>query len=586
VSQARGRAALGRGEAWCCFFVASLLDIANGWRNFPDVLRGGMLRGALLNPDSYMRMVRLDDMLAAGRPLHAVMRDASGAGTLLHWSHCLDLVLLAMALPLRLLLSWHDALHVAAVLFGPLAMGIAGVAAAWVVAPLSAGTMRWMAAAMVGLAPTVLAYGFPGVVHHHVPLGIVVLLLAGLAGRLAGGDRDAGRWLGAVAALGIWLSPETMPFIMLAFGGGGLAWALAQRPGRDGGATIAGGLAWAGVAFLGLTLLFWLLDPPAGGYGEFVLYRLSGSFVVLAAIVAAACGVLVLLPGRPVTGLAVAAAGIVLWVALFPAVLHGTDDVAQDAPIMMAGIREMMPVSSLAEGVTYLIGGVLALAVCAWLAWRERSWMWAYATATMLAPITLGALHIRFATYDALAGAACLPLALAAVNRALADRPDRAALARVGLLALAVLTTRADSFAAMLGVAPAVTPMRAACSLEAAVGLLAPYSGSVVLTEVNDVPELLYRAPVRTVGSLYINVPAFLRLRAAWRAVPGAVPGAAFDATGASLVLVCPGGPRSVMVQDVPPTTLLDRLRGGDAPGWLNELGREASGYVLYGVRR
>ena len=128
----------------------------------------GALHGDLLTPDSYMRLVRLDDMIAAGRALHGVARDGSGAGAVLHWSHLLDLVLLTLALPLRVLMPWHDALHGAALAIGPLGVGLCGVAAAWVLAPLTAPGTRWAAAALAGMAPPVIAYGFPGVAQHHV----------------------------------------------------------------------------------------------------------------------------------------------------------------------------------------------------------------------------------------------------------------------------------------------------------------------------------------------------------------------------------------------------------------------------------
>src|SRR5271155_2139140 len=106
-------------EAFAYFTIAALLDTVIGLRSFP-----GVLHGNLLNPDSYMRLDRLHDILARHAPLHVVLRDASGAGAILHWSHLLDSLLLLLALPLRPLLSQSAGLHIAAVLLGPLAMGL------------------------------------------------------------------------------------------------------------------------------------------------------------------------------------------------------------------------------------------------------------------------------------------------------------------------------------------------------------------------------------------------------------------------------------------------------------------------------
>ena len=54
-----------------------------------------MLGGALLNPDSYMRLVRLQDSLAQHALVDRVLRD----GTVIHWSPLLDSALLLLAAP-------------------------------------------------------------------------------------------------------------------------------------------------------------------------------------------------------------------------------------------------------------------------------------------------------------------------------------------------------------------------------------------------------------------------------------------------------------------------------------------------------
>ena len=572
------QARLGRGEASLCFVVAASLAVAAGLRGAP-----GVLDGDLLNPDTYMRLNRLHDILDAGSPLHAVLRDGSGAGAILHWSHLLDAVLLLLALPMRLVLSWHDALHFAAVLIGPLGIGLTGVAAAWVMAPVLPGSgMRWTAAALVGMAPPVVAYGFPGVAHHHVPLGVMALLLAGAAGRVAVGEARAGVLLGAAAGAGIWLSPEAMPFVLMAFVGGGMAWMLTPR--RE----IADGLALAGAVFLAVTAAALLVDPPMTGWLAVEIDRLSLVYVVLAGVVAGVGWGLRTL-GRW-SGGALGVAGLLLWIALFPGVLRGPEGVidSAEARMVMAGIEEMRPVGSLMQGIEFLAAGVIGLGLCGWLALTRRSWLWFYAALCVAVMLGLGAMHLRFATYPTLAGAAALPVALAELTRRLAGRPTRLALSRVGLLAVAMLSTRADAIAGSFRptAAPRLSLASAGCPMRGLAEMLAPYAGAVVLSEVNDVPELLYRTGVRTVGSLYHrNFVAYGRLHRAWRAVPGDAPGPEFRATGASLVLICRRPARSLMVADLPPETLMDRLAAGNPPAWLARVAGDVEvGYVLYRV--
>src|SRR6266568_4386624 len=75
------------GQVIACFAIALQVATTLGMRFLPE-----LYRGALFDPDSYMRLVRLLDELRLGHTLHVVQRDDGGAGTLLHWSHLLDSV--------------------------------------------------------------------------------------------------------------------------------------------------------------------------------------------------------------------------------------------------------------------------------------------------------------------------------------------------------------------------------------------------------------------------------------------------------------------------------------------------------------
>jgi hypothetical protein len=186
--------------------------------------------------------------------------------------------------------------------------------------------------------------------------------------------------------------------------------------------------------------------------------------------------------------------------------------------------------------------------------------------------------HVRFASYPACLAAALLPVVLTRLSAALEG--SRAALARVGTIAAFLLVPQLGSSLAKPGAPPAGAP-GAACPVEAAVPLLLPHPGRVVLSDVNDVPEILYRTPVKTVGSLYHRSAGnFLRLREAWRSDGAAAPQAV------ELVLFCPRPRAGSIVHDLPEGTLYDALLAGRPPAWLVEIGRGAAGHVLFEVRR
>ena len=112
-------------EGFIYFVIATGIDCIRGFYHFPSVLKG-----SLINPDSYMRLVRLHETLAQHAAAYIVTRDASGAGMLLYWSHLLDSILLLLAAPLMPLMSEQQALHWAAVAFGPISIGLLAVAIA------------------------------------------------------------------------------------------------------------------------------------------------------------------------------------------------------------------------------------------------------------------------------------------------------------------------------------------------------------------------------------------------------------------------------------------------------------------------
>lgn len=546
----------------------------------------GVLAGGLVNPDSYMRLVRLQDEIQRHDVGYLVARDGSGGGTLLHWSHLLDMLLCLIAAPFRLAMNWHDALHAAAVLFGPLCMAALGVALAWAVAPVAHRRWLWLTPAAVALAAAVTPYGLPGEAHHHVLLIVVAAMTAGYALRAALGlirDGD-GLAMGAWGGLGIWISPETMPLTLMAFGGLWLAWLL-QPEGRR-----TRMIREAAVGLLLVVCGTYAVDPPYAGYASVEIDRISIVYVGLALAIGVAACAAAFVPDsgkrRMLIGLLVPAACLAAWLALFPIVARGTDGLmnAHDTQAMLGAIVEMLPVRGAAQAVEFLLTGTLIAAVLTWFGVSHRSVLVGYAALCACILVVLGALHVRFAAYPAAASAAMLPVLLDRCGTSLAGWPESArACVRVALMAIFVLVP--------CGVAlPAANAAQragaASCDLANSTAMLADHAGQIVLSNPNSVPELLYRTRVLTVGSLYHrNVAAFMRLRAAWRSTPGDTVPAAVRATGATLILFCPSPTRSLLVADVPPATLLDRLNQGHVPAWLHKVSEDRlSGNVLYEV--
>lgn len=573
-------------------FAATLPSVAAGLR-----INHELWAGALYNPDSAMRLVRLNDIVAAGEPLHAVMRDASGAGNVLPWSHLLDSLLLLLAAPLASVIGWHDALHIAGLAFGPLCMAALGIAVAWAVAPLVPSRFLWIAAAATGSAPMVQGYGLLGVVHHHVLVTLAPVMAAGWAIRMLRAQSNehrspqCGIALGAWAATGIWLSPEALPFVLMAMGVLWASWFGPAHPATTPRSrpVIARGLLAAHATMALLLTLAWLVDPPAPGLLSVEPDRLSLPFVLLA-VGAAVTAIVARQADRRIPTLLYGTALAVAWLAAFPQFLHGTSGLMtpEQAHAFFDDIGEMEPVRDIDGAIEALLGGAFATMALSFFAWRANTRRdtqadclpLGFAIACVVALLALASLHIRFAAYPSVAGAAMLPIVLAAISRA-GWTPVHRSLARAAIVLLLITAPLMAPLAATAGPSAG---MGRQCSLAGAITLLAKHPGEIVLSNVNATPDLLYRTPVRTVGSLYHRNPeAYMRLRAAWLEVPGNAPGPALLATGATLVLGCPGEAHPTLADNAAPKTLLDHLAADAPPAWLRRLGDGGpNGPVLY----
>jgi hypothetical protein len=194
--------------------------------------------------------------------------------------------------------------------------------------------------------------------------------------------------------------------------------------------------------------------------------------------------------------------------------------------------------------------------------------------------VGLGEWHIRFAMYPACLAAALLPIVLTDASRLF--RPAVQPVARIAAWLVFVFMP----FVPEVAMSQPAAEGRV-CRVADAVSLLAPHAGAIVLSSPNDVPELLYRTKIKTVGSLYHrNVSAYLRLRAAWRSLPSDTEPETVRETGANFILVCPGARKIGFVGEAGGDTLWERLGAGKVPPWLEESARGPGGApVLYRVR-
>jgi hypothetical protein len=561
------------------FLLAAGLNILLGLHSW-----AGVLTGSLNDPDSYMRLLRIEQGIRAGHLSNMVARDDSGAGVMVEWSRLLDGVLWLMAAPLAAIIGWHRALYAAGVALGPLSVGLLGMVLAWVVEPFAGSAYLWTAAAAAAILPGFLTFAVPGVVHYHIMLLVLIAVTVGFAARAWRNDPLAGFFTGVSGGFAIWLTPETMPFVLMAYAALLLRWfsvPLAQT------------MLYCAAGFFDVLGVALTVDPPEGGYLVPEIDRLSFVYVVLALLLLAGAAVLLRFeqarkPWSRPAGFALMALLLGLWVGLFPKVALGPYGVMspEDMRRFFGVMAELQPLRGSA-GAIFLLPGVLALFYALWRAYAGRGrWLWLYIALCTLVTLWLGAKFILFVGFSSAVAAAMIPLAMSEVSGRLELRPSLAMLSRIGILVAMFAVPQAVAFTprAAMGSA-AEAGAFPDCALRHIGPLLAPETGEVVLAQAEDTPEILYRSEVETAGSLYQHgVPAYLRARAAWRAPPGGQPGAEVRATKAGWVLFCPQAGRYTPVADLPKTTLWDALEAGEPPAWLHLAGTNSDGWRLYKI--
>jgi hypothetical protein len=541
----------------------------------------GAFSGLLVDTDSYTRLSRIAASLEGGSVFAHIPRDNSGHVVALHWSHLLDAVILFLALPLWPFVGESEALRLAGAALGPISAMAASLAAIWAARVMGASVQAAFAAGILAaLSPAITGYGAFGRADHHVLLGAVAIvcpMLAGMDRRFRFGT--AALWGGMAAGLGLWLSPEILPFVLL-------AWAYAMLRDIDDGGRIGNRTRDFGAALLAIVVLALLIDPPPSGRWAVEIDRLSRPFVELAALMMA-----VALLGRYVPRLAAgswpaaiaagALAGLAvgIWVLIYPAILRGAEGVfSAEAWLRIWRTNNEMrsPLETANDTAVFLVVPLTILvAAVALLLWRRPRPTDVLAVIAMAFVAYMACRHVRLAIYLQLAAAVAAALLLDFMASRLPALHQRLAII-VATFALATAPYVGGFFFPASSAAAAD-----GCDARAAAADLSDFAGKVVLSPINDAPALLYFSKIITVAGPYhraeqriLNVMDAYAERDFRAATPDS-----FRKTGAVAVLVC-------AKQAHDSGTLAEALARGAPPSWLKEVPiRPASGFRLYAVQ-
>lgn len=345
----------------------------------------GVLEGRLVDPDCYVRLMRVARLLDSGDWWDGLMPllDAPH-GLMMHWTRPFDLVVIVLSAPLMPFLPLERALFWGGALASPLLQ----VAAALLLVR-AARSLVGRGGALLALLLFLVQPGVYGVYqigradHHSLQLTLAIAVLACLLLWSVGRTRlRLPLGAGLAAAAGLWTGSEALLTIAVAGGALGLGWLLRQEGTAAALWRFALGLALGTVAALAL-------ERPPGDWLAMELDRLSLIHIVLVAALLAAAGLVALAHRmRPSLGgvARLAVAGAAGLVAMLPMALAAPQFFAgpygeidpRVAEIFLSHVREAEPMlgrgrTTLPEAVFSLGALAVALPFALAAAWRDVS---------------------------------------------------------------------------------------------------------------------------------------------------------------------------------------------------------------------
>ncbi|MSP84078.1 MAG: hypothetical protein EXQ94_14515 [Alphaproteobacteria bacterium] len=548
----------------------------------------GVSHGRLFDPDSYMRLVRVGELMAAGDWFSdAVPRSNAPFGSTISWSRPFDVLILVGALLGRLVTDGRAALFWSGALVSPVLNALALGLLAWAGRGLL-GRSTVLLAAVLFLAQSGL-YSFfrlGRADHHSLQIVLVLALVALLIHGFATGKRAWFAGAGLTGALAVWVSTEALIGVLVALVALGLRWLRDDRRTLTELGWFTGALAGGIAVALGVERGRWLVVD----YDKIALVHLA-----LAGAMAAAVGLgralerRGRLDGRPARLVFAAVAIAVLAAALrvvFPGFFAGPfGNVADEVTgLLMRDVSELKPLwptdAESSARLFFFLGPLgIALPYAALKAWRGGDgWLPLAVGMAVYTPFAL--VHLRVAPFVE----ALFVLPWAAVIADLMPRvgmPRAAVLGRFALATLA-LVWHVGVAAAFAGPgARNLTRIGDPCPWDALAPVLnrerPAADRPIILTHVYPGSELLWRTYYDVVSAPYHDDrDGMADTLTVFAATDDDAARAVIDRRGVGLVIVCrilAGADAGAWAPiTASPQTLYNRLLRGEPPAWLASL--------------
>jgi hypothetical protein len=554
--------------------------------------------GGLIDPDSYMRLVRVSNLMHSGQWFDDTIARANAPfGDILHWTRPFDVLLLLLALPASFAFNPEQSLYIAGLVVSPLGQLATALLLIWALRPLLRPQVWFLPAIALFFQPGALAYSLAGRADHHSVLLLVFVATAGFMLRALSDPQDNRRALyaGLATGFGIWLSVEillTMGLCLLALG---LPWLFGERE-------RAAQSKWYALGVCVILLVALFVERPIGNLLEASYDKVSSVQYLLAAGVLLFWRIVETIEGRSRrdlgflrrVSLGVVGVGAIalLITGVYPLFFAGpmADVDPRIVPIWLDRVLEMRPLiptdrPNLGRFVFYLGGGVLVALPFLKILREERGsprfypYLFIAFACLLLSLVSVN--HMRFSGY---AEAAFVVAFAVVLDRLLqwtgrVDNDLARGVLRGGFIGLMLMGPILVGGTLMTKPTSASTdsgePM-SGCNVRKVAAYLESdprwsTAPQTVLAFMDIGPELLYRTHHRVIGTPYHrNGDGILDGYRILATDDLAAAHAMADQRGVDLVLLCQSPPeRGFYASEKGAENLYTRLDHGNPPDWL-----------------
>jgi hypothetical protein len=571
--------------------------------------KSAVLDGFLPGQDSYMRLVRVEQLYQTGDWYDGTLARSNWPyGEVQNWTRPADVMMLSGALLLEPFLGFRQALYWWGSATAPLLHVATALALVWMVAPRFDRSRQFLVVLLFLVQIPVWQHGIFGRTDHHMLILLFSVLALGGALRVMVGPlrlRD-GLLAGALAGFGLWLTIEFLLILAMIFAAFAIRW-LAE------GAGLARRYLWHGLGLVAMVAVALVAEHPPGHWFAEEYDRISAVHLLMALVATGFWAAAAVLEARGLAGGvgrraviaglgAAAAAGVMLLV--YPKFFDGpfvefskelwaisTDRTAEFQPLIPKTVAD------LGSAIMKIGPALVAVPYLAYRTWRARGRnltdLWLLIALGLLVFLPLTLMMRRFAPFTAiLLGLVMADLVAHLLDRMGAARSATARLGSVGLLVFVVFGHVAVG--GILGRLFAPSPAQAGapyCPMDVLIDelnrpeVVGPGRHAVLATP-NFGPMILYFTNHAVVTTLYArNSTGQLDAFRIYTATDSPSARRLIEQRGIDLVVACIG---RATYRDTSnrPDALDSRLRRGEAPDWLRPLALGETAGKLYRIYR